>query len=295
MLAAAPGSARALRELGGAGIRAVTGFSDEVAENILRAANNLCSFSADTLVMTEDGLKPISEVDEWELVLAYHEETGELGYYPVIAVWSHIDPVIVELTIDGETIETILEHPFLTADGAWTPAGQLEIGDEVRNAEWTIGTVEAVHVYYEPQPMYNFTVEDAHTYFVSEDGWLVHNACSRKLRHNYERFYRTRIPRGFDLHHMIPGQHEDHPLIRAATQAGWDIDGVYNGIPLDNPHAYAGHPGYNRYVLELLEDHYNHWRMIDGGDIGRAYDHAMALTQKLRNKILELERGGRFH
>jgi len=111
------------------------------------------------------------------LVLAYNEETGDIGYYPVTAVWDHIDPVIVTLTIDGEQIETTPEHPFFTIDGEWLVAAELQIGDEIRTAEWKTGVVEAIDFTVAPQSMYNFTVATAHTYFVGKGQWLVHNTC----------------------------------------------------------------------------------------------------------------------
>lgn len=136
-----------------------------------------CSFSANTLVMTDDGLIPISQVTLETIVLAYNEETGEIGYYPVIATWSHEDPVVLYLTIDGETIITTPNHPFFTYESEWIQAGDLQVGDEIRNAAWDISTVEIITFTATPQTMYNFTVGTAHTYFVGEGQWLVHNEC----------------------------------------------------------------------------------------------------------------------
>jgi RHS repeat-associated protein len=149
----------------------------DVARYADNAVGAFCSFSEDTLVSTEDGLVPISEVELDDYVLAYNEETGEIGYYPVVAIWAHEDPVIVYLTIDGETIETTPEHPFYTAEGEWVPAAGLQPGDEIRTAGWGSGTVEKVRFSLRPQVMYNFTVAAAHTYFVGEYQWLVHNDC----------------------------------------------------------------------------------------------------------------------
>ena len=123
-----------------------------------------CSFSADTVVMTEDGPVPIAELEPGDLVLAYNEETGDVGYYPITDVWSHDDPVIVYLTMDGETIITTPEHPFYTEEGQWVAAGELQTGDEIRQADWTTGTVQAVEFVAQTQTMYNFTVATAHTY-----------------------------------------------------------------------------------------------------------------------------------
>jgi hypothetical protein len=153
-------------------------YGDDVAT----AVNHLCSFSADTLMMTEDGLVPMSEVTLETLVLAYNEETGEIGYYPVIAIWSHEDPVLVFLTIDGETIVTTPNHPFFTDEDEWKQAANLQPGDEIRDAAWGTGTVEAITFTATPQTMYNFTVAAAHTYFVGDGQWLVHNQCPGSLR-----------------------------------------------------------------------------------------------------------------
>ncbi len=184
-LALAPGSARAIRQAGGAASAFLKqgSMSDEAYELFLKRVDEvvdaLCSFSADTLVMTIVGLKPISEVAAGELVLAYNEKTGEISYYPVIASWVHTDPIIVHLTIDGETIQTTPDHPFYVENGKWVRADELQIGDELRNATWETNTIEAIHVTYLPQAMYNFSVAEAHTYFVGESQWLVHNDCGK--------------------------------------------------------------------------------------------------------------------
>jgi len=88
------------------------------------------------------------------------------------------------LTIDGETIVTTPNHPFYTIAEAWIPAGQLQVGDLVRRADSSYGMVEAITFVYQPQPMYNLTVATAHTYFVGEGQWLVHNAkkCNFELQ-----------------------------------------------------------------------------------------------------------------
>ena len=167
-------------------------YGDDVAKNLDCPLRN--SFSADTSVLTAAGEVAISEIAVGDLVLAYNEATGETGYYTVTAVISHVDPSIVELTIDSdpsassgtETLETTAEHPFYVVAGApwlqsgetqgrWVNAGELEVGDAVRQADGTTGMVQAVVVVERRQPMYNLTVADAHTFFVGDGEWLVHN------------------------------------------------------------------------------------------------------------------------
>ncbi len=127
--------------------------------------------------MTADGLLAISAVETGDYVLAYDEATGAVGFYPVLATWVHEDPVIAYLVIEGELIETTPDHPFYSEDGDWVTAGELEAGDQIRQADGSYGTVETIELVYRLQPMYNLTVAAAHTFFVGEGQWLVHNKC----------------------------------------------------------------------------------------------------------------------
>ncbi len=140
-------------------------------------ARGFCnSFSAETLVMTEDGLEPISTLQIGTKVLAYNEVTGEVSYYPITHLWEHEDPIIVYLTINDELIETTPEHPFFTAAGLWLDAGDLQAGHKVYNSTGHTRVVEAIEFVDQPQIMYNLTVDEAHTFFVGHGQWLVHNS-----------------------------------------------------------------------------------------------------------------------
>lgn len=178
-------AARGLRRLG---------FDDE-AEKLLRNADEFIdsidngkndnntpspgcafnSFSADTEVATQEGVQAISTLEIGDMVLAYNEATGEIDYYPVIATISHEDPVVQYLTIDDETVVTTPNHPFYTTAGEWVTAGELKIGDTILRANSEHGTITATTYAYQPQSMYNLTVDTAHTYFIGEKEWLVHN------------------------------------------------------------------------------------------------------------------------
>jgi hypothetical protein len=90
---------------------------------------------------------------------------------------------------DGEHAWTITgtpEHPFyISSLGAWSEMSQLAAGDVLASPE---GEIEVVSVSTVPasQTVYNFEVEDAHTYYVGsadvEGGSvLVHNNCWRSL------------------------------------------------------------------------------------------------------------------
>ena len=49
------------------------------------------------------------------------------------------------------------------------------MGDQLKQADGTIGTVTGVQTVTQAKQMYNLSVGVAHTYFVGQMGWLVHN------------------------------------------------------------------------------------------------------------------------
>ena len=72
-------------------------------------------------------------------------------------------------------------HPFYVNDRGFAKAGELAIGDELLDSNCNVLLVENfdVELTEKPVTVYNFQVEDFHTYHVCTLGVLVHNA-SRK-------------------------------------------------------------------------------------------------------------------
>ncbi|MGC1377270.1 MAG: polymorphic toxin-type HINT domain-containing protein, partial [Anaerolineales bacterium] len=134
------------------------------------------SFSADTQVATQDGEKPISEIQIGDYVLAWNAETGEISFHPVTDTIHHTDQTIVKLTIDDETLTATPEHLFYVEGKGWVNAKDLQVGDAVRKANGSAGKVKNVKTEQTTREMYNLTVKDAHTYYVGKGQWLVHNA-----------------------------------------------------------------------------------------------------------------------
>ncbi len=158
----------------------VVALSDDAVAKIDEAVGAACSFSGDTTVATPDGEKAISELEVGDTVLAWDEETGQLGSFEVTATFSHEDTVIEYLVIDGERLVTTPEHPFYTRERGWVAAGDLQKGEHVRKADGTYGVVRSLRLVEQKQRMYNLTVDEAHTYFVGDGGWLVHNMCAAR-------------------------------------------------------------------------------------------------------------------
>lgn len=80
--------------------------------------------------------------------------------------------------INGEEIITTETHPFYVNNRGFVNAGELAISDELLDSNCNVLLVEnhSVELTDEPTTVYNFQVEDFHTYHVSGFGVLVHNA-----------------------------------------------------------------------------------------------------------------------
>lgn len=137
-------------------------------------------------------------------VLSRCEKTGVQAYRRIVDFFEHEDRPIWKVThIDerghDETLYTTAEHPLWVKGLGWTPVSQLRPGQlleisnefikgfghdlEKRTQEEALltlgrGTSTVVNVQEEDgyrEKVYNFEVEDFHTYFVGELGAWVHN------------------------------------------------------------------------------------------------------------------------
>ena len=79
--------------------------------------------------------------------------------------------------VNGEEIVATGTHPFYVYKFGWTTARALRAGDVLVLSNGELVTVEWIdhEILENPIKVYNFEVEDFHTYFVGESGILVHN------------------------------------------------------------------------------------------------------------------------
>jgi hypothetical protein len=132
------------------------------------------------MVWTPDGLVPIEDIEAGMWVLA-PDETGELRAYQVTQTFertaaSLIHVALVDLsTGTTQTLTTTPEHPFYFAGVGFIEVGALSIGAIVVGADGPLQVVSMTTEVGDTQ-VFNFQVEDAHSYLVGELGAWVHNA-----------------------------------------------------------------------------------------------------------------------
>lgn len=139
-------------------------------------------FEAGTPVKTAAGTVAIENVAVGDQVLSYDYVTRQQTYKPVTATSVRQTNELIALTVGGEKIVTTPRHPFYVVNDdtyhGYTAAEYLSEGDCILTADGGYATITAVEreTLEEPINVYNFTVEDNHSYYVGERELLVHNA-----------------------------------------------------------------------------------------------------------------------
>ncbi|RHX83650.1 hypothetical protein DLM75_23750 [Leptospira stimsonii] len=150
-----------------------SGWIDEGGEYTTRTC-----FVAGTLVHTKNGYKKIEEIAVGDYVLSYNQSSESLEYNRVVKTFVRETTRIYKIEYEnGRIVETTETHPFYIEGKDWVSAKNLVVGDaSVLSNESTL-KVSSISIDDRFETVYNFEVENAHTYFVTEDAVLVHNKC----------------------------------------------------------------------------------------------------------------------
>ncbi|GKU75957.1 polymorphic toxin-type HINT domain-containing protein [Paenibacillus sp. L3-i20] len=132
-------------------------------------------FTAGTKVQTDEGEKPIEEIEVGDKVLSKNEETGEVEYKEVVKLFQKQADEIYYVRIGDEVIETTGLHPFWLDEKGWTLVQDLKVGDLLVSSDGTKLAIDKIEKAPRQATVYNFMVADYHSYFVSNLGIWVHN------------------------------------------------------------------------------------------------------------------------
>ncbi|WP_208727396.1 polymorphic toxin-type HINT domain-containing protein [Leptospira bourretii] len=125
-------------------------------------------------------------VSDW--VLSKNDETGERGYKRVANTFIRTTDAIYKVSlVDGTTLETTWNHPFRVKkqghalekfsieNTTWIQAKDLHPGDLALRADGQELVITDITIDERVETVYNFEVEEYHTYFVGDVGVWVHN------------------------------------------------------------------------------------------------------------------------
>ena len=235
-----------------------------------KAAQVAC-FVAGTLVLSEDGYAAIETIEPGDKVFAGNPETGQAGYKEVVRTFVSEKDEVVHVKVGGETITSTTEHPFYVPEKGWTAAIDLRAGDilVMSNGEYVVVEQVQHELLETPVRVYNFEVEDFHTYFVGDSSVLVHNTCSlktgnvkNKVTYNSRRaaFRDTKRKMG------IPVSQQPIKTSKATNKLGKRIPGrdyIYSGGKVIRNHT-AGHQEFGmgahfNAVISNIKTHIFYW------------------------------------
>ena len=126
------------------------------------------------------GAAAIETIEVGDYVWAWDENTKDVALKQVVETYVNETDELVHVFVNGEEIVTTPVHPFYSPVKGWTDAVHLRAGDilVLVNGEYVVVEKVQHELLESPVKVYNFQVEDYHTYYVSDSGVLVHNACS---------------------------------------------------------------------------------------------------------------------
>ena len=149
-----------------------------VAQFTGAASSTMACFAAGTMVLTATGLVAIERLAVGDRIIATDPDTFETAEKPIIEIYARKVSELVHLTINGERIVTTDNHPFYVQGRGFIEAGKFLVGDRLVSVNGEDLVIEGynLELMEEPVWVYNFQVEDYHTYFVGKVAVWVHNA-----------------------------------------------------------------------------------------------------------------------
>ena len=133
-------------------------------------------FAAGTLVATPEGARAIESIRVGDNVLSRDDRTGETVSRPALQIFVTPDQALVEVRVHGDEAPILATpgHLFSTRGRGWIAAEKLLPGEPLSLADGD-GVVDEVRPHAAHATVYNFEVEETHTYFVGARRALVHN------------------------------------------------------------------------------------------------------------------------
>jgi hypothetical protein len=143
------------------------------------AKSTMVCFVAGTMILTAKGLVAIERIKAGDRIISTNVETMESGEKAVLQTFINESKELTHVFVNDEEITATPNHLFYVADKGWIPAAKLSNGNVLMLSNANQVEIERVTLerLEEPVKVYNFEVEDWHTYHVGNISILVHNDC----------------------------------------------------------------------------------------------------------------------
>ncbi len=127
-----------------------------------------------TWVWTQLGKQPVEKVLPGDFVLAQGPQTGELAYKIVLAIANPQEITVTKIDLNGFALHAAPGHVIWTTGAGWQRVSKLSAGQSLHGAI-TENRIADVETAFDIES-YDLIVDGFHTFFVGEQGLLVHDA-----------------------------------------------------------------------------------------------------------------------
>ena len=161
----------------------VVGFLPTVSPKLAQQLADLLAqfcFPGETKIATQEGEKRIDEIEVGDYVWARSDTTGEIGLRRVKQIFVNVAAALALIHSGTETLRATPEHPMWIVGEGWTSAKYLEVGDTLLTKDGELIEVTGLSHQKGQFTVYNFEVEEFHSYFVGESRVWAHNTGGDK-------------------------------------------------------------------------------------------------------------------
>ena len=164
-------------------IRAANRLARRTDQIVGNSTHSNCFVAGTPVLMADGTLKRIEQVQAGDMVESKDPITGKERAKRVIRAFRNLAPVILNLTLaNGEMIATTPGHPFATSQrGSFVFAGDLPLKTQLQEFDGHAVGLASETRQNGPTPIFNFEVQDFHTYFVGKSHVWVHNQSRTTL------------------------------------------------------------------------------------------------------------------
>ena len=132
-------------------------------------------FVAGTKVYTIQSFRNIEDLKKGDFLYSYNLNGKYLEEAEVIKTIARKAYEIYTIKAGYTTIKVTSEHPFYIYNKGWVKVSDLEVGDNIKTMYEEIRAITSITSTIETKTVYNITVSGNRNYFVSKNGFLVHN------------------------------------------------------------------------------------------------------------------------
>lgn len=200
---------------------AKTSKGKAAVKKALKKTSAVC-FVKGTKILTSEGHKNIEDIKVDDLVYSKDVISGKEDLKAVRNVFRQETNTIVTINTDNSEIYTTKEHPFFIKGEGFKAAKDIKVNDKIVTYSNLYSNVTDIKVnrYSTPVEVFNFEVDDWHSYFVGDENLLVHNTCAQSKSISSKALKRMDLDKKFQnalSKGLAPGRYGESGIIRLSS------------------------------------------------------------------------------